>query len=165
MVNKNALIKYIFGALFVVFYQMIVAPRTSILNAQADMALILTVWVALDVGPREGVIFGFVVGLLTGFLIPMELGWVALLLSVIGYLTGNVKNRIVIESLPIRIIILLVAVLAYNMMHIFFTRFELLILNIDFVLINTIISTLNSIIIGIILFTIIRYRYILRNLI
>jgi rod shape-determining protein MreD len=165
MVNKGALIKYIFGMLFIVFYQIVVAPRASILGAHTDMALILTVWVALDFGPREGILFGFTAGLLTGLLIPMELGWAALLLSIIGYIIGNIKNKLVIEPMIIKMLILLFALLAYNILYIFFTRFDLIILNIEFVLSNTIISTLNSTLIGIIIFLIIRYRYILRNLI
>jgi rod shape-determining protein MreD len=163
--NKNLLIKFIIGVLFVIFYQIIIAPRTSILGAYADTALILTVWVALDLGAKNGIIFGFAAGSLIGLLTPIELGWSALLLSLIAYLTGSVKHKLVVEPMPAKILVLLVALLLYNMAYIFFTRFELFLINFEFVLTSVAYSTINSLIVGIILFIMLRYRYLLRNLI
>jgi len=165
MASKKDIIKLILGALFVVSYQIIIAPRISLLGAQSDMALILTVWMALTYGSNAGIYFGLTAGVLTGLLTPMELGWAGLLLSFIGYFTGNLKTKFVMEPIFSRILVLLTAALVYNFLYIFFTRFELLILNFSNVLLVTFKSTLNCTLVGIIVFIVIRYRFILRKLI
>jgi len=165
MMSNNSMIKYILGALFVAFYQIIIAPRTSLMGTQSDMALILTVWTALAYGSTAGIYFGLTAGILIGLLTPMELGWVGLLLSFIGYITGNLKTKLVIEPMPSKILTLLAASLVYNFLYIFFTRFELIILNLSNVLSVTLKSALNNALVGIVIFLIIRYRFILRKLI
>lgn len=163
MVNKNLITKYIVGSIFVVSYQIIIAPRTSILNTYADLAMILTVWIALAHGSNKGILFGFISGTLTGILIPLELGWSTLILSFIGYFTGIMKNKLVIDPMPSKVLVLIAAALAYNILIVFFTRFELFLIDISYVLSHILFSTINSVGVGIIIFIIFRYRYLLRN--
>jgi rod shape-determining protein MreD len=163
-VNKILALKYIFGALFIIFYQVIVAPRLDITGIQADMAIIITVWVALHFGPKAGTLFGFAIGLLTGVLTPSDLGWGALILSVIGYFTGNLKNKLAIETVSMQLTILLVASLIYSLIFILTTRFGLILTNPSYVLTFTLYSALYTTLIGAIIFSIIRYRFVIRNL-
>lgn len=165
MMNKNITIKLIFGAIFTLFYQIIIAPRTSFANTNADMALILTIWVALTCNPKTVVIFGFAVGLLVGALTPIELGWASLLLAIIGYLVCIIKNKIVIDPLPSKIATLICSIFVYNFFYQLFTNFDLFIINFSYMITTILFASINTAIAGIIVFIIIRYRHILRKLI
>lgn len=164
MANKLTTIQYIFSFIFLIFFQIIIAPRIYIGSAYVDMAVVLTVWVALVQGPRSGIFFGFVAGLLTGTLKPMELGWLSLLLSITGFLVGNIKEKLVMDPLPVRILTLLVVAFAYGLLFLFFTGFELFLKNPSFVFLSTFYAALYTTIIGAIVFCFIKYRYVLRKL-
>ena len=162
--NKISAIKYIIIALFVVFYQVIIMPRTTIGSIQADMALILTVWIALNEGAKEGLYFGLVMGLLMGVFNPMDLGWQSLLLSIIGFSLGKISHKLAIEPMPMKISLLFGAAIIFNFLYIFFTSFQLILLNPSYVVTGALFSALYSTAIGVIIFSAIRYRYVLRYL-
>jgi rod shape-determining protein MreD len=128
------------------------------------MAVVLTVWVALVRGSRTGMVFGFVAGLLTGVLKPMELGWICLLLSATGYLIGNIKEKLVMDPLPVRILTLLIVAFAYNVLFLFFTSFELFFRNASSAFLSTFYTALYTTIVGAMVFYFIKYRYVMRNL-
>jgi len=163
-VNKIQALKYIFSALFVIFYHVIAAPRLSIAGIQTDMAIVITAWIALNLGRKAGTIFGFSIGMLIGVLTPTALGWAALILSLIGYFTGNLKNKLAVEQVSMQLIILLIASFIYNFFYILTTRFGLILANPTYVLTFTLYSALYSALVGMIIFFIIRFRFILRNL-
>jgi rod shape-determining protein MreD len=163
-VNKLLLSRYIIGALIVIFYQIIIAPRIQISGVHADIALILTVWIGLNHGPKPGLYFGFAAGFLIGMLNPVDLGWACLLLSAAGYITGIVMNKLAIEPIPVKLLVLLIAALAYNFLYLLFTKFGLVLNNFPFVIINTIFSAIYTTVVGAMVFYMVRYRYILRNL-
>jgi len=149
---------------FVVFYHIIIAPRLTVAGVQANMAVVLSVWIALNRGSKAGTIFGFAAGLLIGFFTPADLGWAALILALIGYGAGSLKSKLVIEPISIQLLILLAAAIIFNILFILTTRFGLFIANPSYVLIDTTYSSLYSAVIGAVIFYIIKFRYILRNL-
>lgn len=162
--NKISAIKYVIIAIFVIFYQIVIMPRTTISNVQADMALILTVWIALNSGSKEGLYFGLVIGLLMGFFNPMDLGWQSLLLAIIGFSLGQISHKLAIEPMPMKISLLFGAAIIFNFMYVFFTSFQLILLNPSYVVTSALFSALYSTAVGIIIFSAIRYRYVLRYL-
>ncbi|OQX92973.1 MAG: hypothetical protein B6D58_00330 [candidate division Zixibacteria bacterium 4484_95] len=164
MVNKMTTIQYIFGFIFIVFFQMIITPRICIGNAYVDMAVILTVWVALVKGSHTGMFFGLGAGLLTGVLKPIELGWISFLLSATGFLVGNIKDKLIMEPLPVRILTLLIVALIYNIVFIFFTGFEMFFRNPSFIFSSAFLTAAYTTLVGAIVFCFLRYRYVLRNL-
>ena len=162
--NKVLALKYIFAAVFIVFYHIIIAPRLTIAGVQSNMAIVLSVWIGLNQGSKAGTLFGFAVGSMMRFFTPADLGWAALILALIGYGAGGLKNKLVIESISIQLLILLAAAIIFNILFILTTRFGLFIANPSYALFETAYSALYSAFIGTIIFYIIRYRYILRNL-
>jgi len=163
-VNKVLALKYIFGAVFIVFYQIIIAPRLTIAGIQSNMAIILSVWVALNRGSKAGTFFGFTAGLLIGFFTPADLGWAALILALIGFSAGSLKKKLVIEPISTQLLVLLAAAFIFNILFILTTKFGLFFANPAYALIDAFYAALYSAFIGVIIFYIIRYRYILRNL-
>jgi cell shape-determining protein MreD len=164
MENESSITDYIFAAIFVMFYQVVLAFRIGFGGAQADVAAIITIWLALTRGPHVALIFGLVIGFLVGLLTPMELGWSSLLLVFAGYFTGILRSKFAIEPMPSRILTLVIVMFVYNLLYYFFVHFELLLFNFGFALTNIVSSTINSVFVGIILFIILRYRFILRKL-
>lgn len=163
-VNKISAGKYLIIALFIIFFQIIIMPRTAIGNIQADMALIVTVWIALNSGFKAGLYFGLVAGILIGVFGPMELGWYSLLLSFIGFTLGKISNKLAIEPIPMKIALLFAAAIAFNLLYSFFASFQLLLSNPLHVIIGALLAALYSAAIGIIIFNLIRFRYVLRFL-
>lgn len=165
MVNRSDIGKALGAALFVVFYSIVIGPRTALFGTRADMGLILTVWAALSYGPDIGILVGFVSGLMMGMLNPSELGWSALLLSFVGYGAGSLRSKLVVGPLPVRALVLLVSAVGFNLLYFLFTQFELYLLNAPYVFSTSLISTANSTLVGIVVFALLRYRHILRSLI
>jgi hypothetical protein len=164
MANKLTISKYIIGAIIVLFYQVIIAPRIRIGGIEADMAVIITLWIAMSHGSRYGLYFGFAVGFRTGVFDPMDIGWSCLFLSGIGYTAGLIKNKLVIEPIPMKLLVLACATLIYNLLFTVFTKFGLLLTSFSYVLYYVLLSTLYTTVIGGLIFYAIGYRYTLRKL-
>jgi rod shape-determining protein MreD len=165
MVNKLDLSRYIIGGLLLVFYHIIIGPRISIAGYQADLTIIFTIWIALIHGVRSGLYFGFAAGILIGVMNPPELGWSCLLLALAGYVSGTVGQKLEIDPLPMKALVLLIAAFCFNLLFIIFTKFELVFLNLPFVLTNTLFSAIYTTLLGAALFYLIRYRYVIKDLI
>jgi len=164
MENKKFRIKFATGLLFVLFFHIVLAPRIGFGGSYPEIAAIMTIWMALTYNPSTGVFFGLLSGLLVGLLTPYNLGWSAMILIFIGYVTGVLKNKLVIEPLPGRIVALAVALFVYHTLFYLITYYGMAYLNFGFIVSSILISTLNSAIVGAIIFIIIWYRYIVRNL-
>ncbi len=128
------------------------------------MAIVLTVWIALNQGCRAGTLFGFAAGLLIGFFTPSDLGWAALILALIGYGAGSLKNKLVIEPVSVQLLIVLASAIIFNILDVLTTKFGLFFANPSYAISNAIYSAFYSAFIGVIIFYFIRYRYLLRNL-
>ena len=164
MGNKLLISRYIIGLVLVVFYQIIIAPRVSLFGYQADLAIIFTVWIGLIHGPKSGAYFGFLAGFAVSVLTPSELGWTGLLLLLVGYIVGTVGNKLEIDPIPIKGLILLISAFAFNVFQLLFTKFELVLLNPVFVLYSTLFPAILSALAGVIIFYIIRYRFVIKDL-
>jgi rod shape-determining protein MreD len=164
MENKLTISRYIIGVIIVLFYEVIIAPRIRIAGIEADLAIIMTVWIAMNHGSRSGLFFGFIIGFLTGVFNPMDIGWSCLFLGAIGYIAGLIKNKLVIEPIPMKLLMLAISTLVYNSIMMIFTSFGLLMTSFSYVIYYVLFSTLYTAIIGCIIFYIIRYRYALRKL-
>jgi rod shape-determining protein MreD len=162
--NKILTIKYILAAVFIVFYHSIIAPRLSIAGIQSEIAIVFTIWIGLNKGAKDGALFGFAAGLLIGFFTPVDLGWAALILALLGYGAGSLRNKLVIEPIYVQLIILTIATFIYNLLFIFTTKFGLFFANLPQVLFAVICMTFYSAAVGALIFYAIRYRYFLRNL-
>jgi rod shape-determining protein MreD len=164
MANKIISAEYIFSALFVLFFQIIIASRISIGGVTADMAIIITVWFAFVKTPRIALIYGFVLGFLAGMISPIDMGWAAMLLALTGFMLANLKEKIVMEALPIRITTLFVIAFFYQLVFLGLSRFDMIASDPSFLLLNSLFSTIYTTIIGTMIYLFIEYRYILRNM-
>jgi rod shape-determining protein MreD len=88
--------------------------RIGVWGIRPASAVIVTVYVALGLGPVGGSLFGFLVGLaqlsiLSGSAVSLPLAG-----TVIGFLTGRYGTKIMHESYLVQMVILFLAVLIYD---------------------------------------------------
>ena len=164
MASRMISAEYTFAAIFIIVFHIIIASRIAIGGITADLSLILTVWIALEKPPRTSLIFGFITGILIGVLSPSDIGWAALLLALTGYFLSNLKYKIVMEALPIRIGSLFVIAFTYQFIFLSLSRFAMLSSDPSYLLINSLFSAIYTTIIGTMIYLFIEYRHILRNI-
>lgn len=94
--------KVFFGVLIlltVILFQSLVSEAVTIGGIKFDLSIVILVYVALAGGPTYGVIFGFLIGLLSDIFIPQTLGWGALVKCLIGFSVGSFKDNLYLDSL------------------------------------------------------------------
>ena len=88
----------IFLLFILVIFQSIFSEVVTIKGIRLDLAVLILVYVALTKGPVQGVIFGFLIGLLLDVFTPQRLGLGALIKSLVGFTVGNFKDNLFLES-------------------------------------------------------------------
>ncbi len=78
--------------------QLTVAPEISVGTVRPDVLLVATVCWALFEGPGQGALFGFFGGLLEDVFSTAVLGVGAFAKTIIGYFSGELRQRIVSKS-------------------------------------------------------------------
>jgi rod shape-determining protein MreD len=164
MVNKTINFEYVFAIIFALFFQIIVAPRISIAGVTVDMALIVSLWIALVKPPRTAMLFGFACGAFVGIVSPSDFGWAALLLAFFGLGLATLKEKLVMESMPLRFLMLLIFSFAYNLVFLSLSRFAMLGGDFGYIFLQTLFTSLYTTGVGILTFIFIQNRYIIRNM-
>ncbi len=92
-------ILYVILLLFIlIIFQSFLSEVVSIRGIRLDLAILILVYIGLTKGPAQGVIFGFLIGLLLDVFTPQRLGLGALIKSLIGFSVGNFKDDLFLES-------------------------------------------------------------------
>jgi rod shape-determining protein MreD len=84
--------------LILIIFQSFFSEVVSIKGIRLDLAILILVYIGLTKGPTQGVIFGFLIGLLLDVFTPQGLGLGALIKSLIGFAVGNFKDNLFLES-------------------------------------------------------------------
>ena len=82
-----------------ILFQSLLSGAVTIIGVKLDLAIVILVYIALTRGSTYGVIFGFLIGLLSDVLPPQTLGWGALVKCLIGFTVGSFKDNLYLESL------------------------------------------------------------------
>ena len=92
--------------LIAVLLQVMVAPYISIGGASPNFLMIAVIIMALVEGPNTGTVLGFIAGFLFDLLGTGQVGPMALVLSLTGYITGLIHENLFAEGwiLPVAII-------------------------------------------------------------
>lgn len=88
----------VFLLLILIIFQSFFSEVVSIKGIRLDLAVLILVYIGLTKGPAQGVIFGFLIGLLLDVFTPQRLGLGALIKSLIGFTVGNFKDNLFLES-------------------------------------------------------------------
>jgi rod shape-determining protein MreD len=113
-------LKIIHGALIlllVVVFQSLFFEPLRIANTKLDLPLLLVVYISLTRGAKEGVIFGFSIGLLVDVLSPYFLGLNALTKTLLGYLVGNFRENLFVESIYFKGLVIFLALILNDLLY------------------------------------------------
>lgn len=85
--------------------QLTVAPEISIGTVKPDILLVATICWALCEGPGQGALFGFCGGILDDIFSTAVLGVSAFAKTIVGYFSGELRQRVISKSVIWPIII------------------------------------------------------------
>lgn len=102
--------------------QVSVLPQILLYRFRLDLLLLWVVAYALLTGPKEGLIFGAVIGLLIDLTVGHPFGLQIFCKALIGYLSGNVANTFFREQLSLPLAIMFMALVAQELMSFAFYR-------------------------------------------
>jgi cell shape-determining protein MreD len=101
----------------VLLFHVVVAPRIAVLGIFPDVLTAVIVLIGLKRGWREGLWFGFAFSLSVDLMNPQKLGWMTLLLSWIGFLSGVVRETILVENPWFEVVVVLLATFIYQALY------------------------------------------------
>ncbi len=108
---------YLFaGWFFIVFCQVVIAPRLAIGEIYPDILLATAAFVGMRKGWKMGLWFGFATGLTIGLLDPRNLGWITLLVSLAGLGAGTIREKIYVENSFYQTVMVLAIVFFYQIL-------------------------------------------------
>jgi len=93
------------------------APRIEILGARPDLLVLVVVYGGLALGTRAATVAGFLVGLVADSELPAYLGLNALALSVTGFWTAGIWDRLVRGNVLVQAGVLFAASLSHDLIY------------------------------------------------
>lgn len=84
---------------FLIFCQMVIAPRIGIGDTHPDIIMAAVVLIGLKKGWKKGLWFGFALGLTMDILNPENYGWTTLMLSLSGYFAGYFREKVFLDNI------------------------------------------------------------------
>lgn len=106
--------------LVVIIHSSLLADVFRVGPARLDLGILLLVYVALGMGTKEAIIFGFGLGLVLDVLSPAWLGAGALTKCTLGYIIGYLKEQLYVENTLAKTLIVLLAVVANDFFYYLF---------------------------------------------
>ena len=94
--------------------QSTVMPQLAVWGVFADLPVLLVVSWGLLRGPREGVVWGFVAGVVVDLLSGAPFGAATLSLMLVGFLSGLGKNSVFAGHIVFPVVAMFLATLLYN---------------------------------------------------
>jgi rod shape-determining protein MreD len=96
--------------------QVTVAQEITIGSVKPDLVLVVTICIALYEGPSRGALFGFWGGLLEDIFTISILGVASFAKTIIGYFSGELKNRVISASVLWPMIIIFFFTILHELM-------------------------------------------------
>ena len=107
-------IPYIIYLLIIGLNQVVLRDATSVYGASLNLAAFLVVAVALYKSEVSAAWFGFAAGIVASAGEPQLIGWYALIFALLGIIAHNVKERVNLESLYSKLLLIFGGVLIEN---------------------------------------------------
>jgi rod shape-determining protein MreD len=109
-------VPYILYLLLIAMHQVVWRDVTSIFGVMINLAALMVVLVALYKTEMIAVWFGFLVGIVLGAGNPAMIGWHAFALSVLGLVAFHISERLNLESLFARMLLVFGTVFIHNLL-------------------------------------------------
>ena len=156
----SKVVDFLVFLLMMIIYQSIISGGVKIGGISLDFPLIILVYVGLTRGAVFGAVFGFASGLLLDVYAPGLLGLDALLRTILGFLIGNFRKKLFLETLYSKGGIIFVAFLWHDLFYyLLVTGFQVG-ATIYILLFNSLPSALYTTLVGMLIFGLIQKRFI-----
>ena len=116
------LIPYILYLLLIALHQVILADVTSVYGATINLAAFLVLAVAVYKTEVAVAWFGFAAGIMLAAGLPLQMGWHALVLVVLGMAAFHVRERLNLDSLYAKLLLMFVGILLHNVLVILISQ-------------------------------------------
>jgi len=103
-------------------HQVIWKDLTSVAGVSISLSVLLVVLVAIYKTEIAALWFGFCAGLVLGAGIPQQIGWYALVLIMIGVFSYQMRERLNLDSLKARLLMVAGACLLFNLCSLLILR-------------------------------------------
>ena len=104
---------WILTILFIFMFQIIFSDKIALFGAFPNLLLLGTIFFAVQAGPIEGEITGFLCGLLSDASSIFLFGSQTFMLTLIGYITGRLQRKINEEKLITQVVVVFLMSLLY----------------------------------------------------
>lgn len=156
---------YLFLSWFIIiFCQVVISPRLAIGEIYPDILIAIIAFIGLRKGWRMGLWFGFATGLTIGLLDPLNLGWTTLMVSLIGFGAGIIREKIYVENSLYQTVMVLVTAFLYHLLFRFVCWPDFFLDNLQGSLSNSFLIAVYSALLGGLGLLLLRQRYRLKEL-
>jgi len=104
-------------ALLTLILKLTLFSRIEIWGIRPDATVIVLVYVALGLGPVVGALLGFLLGLAEFSILSTSMASMPLAGTVVGFLVGRYGTKVMHESYPVQMLIMLLAVLVMDLIN------------------------------------------------
>lgn len=109
-----SIIAYILYLLLIGFYMVILKDTVTIFGAVLNFPVAIVLLVALYKDEVPVTWFGFAAGLVVAAGLPAKIGWYALLMAVLALAACFARERLNLDSLKAKLLLVMVGVFVYN---------------------------------------------------
>ena len=153
-------IDFLILLLIVIIYQSVISSGVKIAGIGLDLPLVVLVYVGLTRGPVFGAVFGFASGLLLDVYSPNLLGLEALLRTLLGFLVGNFRNKLFLDTLYSKSGMIFTALLCHDLLYYLLATGFQVGATVYSLLFESLPSALYTTVVGMIIFGLIQQKYI-----
>jgi rod shape-determining protein MreD len=116
-IGYSKVLTYLILYLVTIIYESLFSELLRVGPARLDIPLLLLIYVTLTRGTREGIVFGFGLGLLQDALLPLWMGFGSLVKVLLAYAIGQFKESLYVENLFSKILLIFTAALSNDLMR------------------------------------------------
>lgn len=116
-IGYSKILTFLVFYLVVIIYESLFHELFRIGQARLDLSLLLLIYVTLSRGTREGILFGFWLGLLLDCLTPLWLGLGILIMTGLSYLIGVFRDSLYVENIPSKILLVFIVVMLNDLVR------------------------------------------------
>ena len=116
------IVPYVLYLTLVAMHQVIWKDMTAIFGVGISLSVLIVVLVAIYKTEIVALWFGFCAGLVAGAGLPEQMGWYALLLALIGLISYQVRERLNLDSLKAKLLMVAGAGLLFNLCSLLILR-------------------------------------------
>ena len=143
----------------------VVAPRVAINGIYPDFVVATVILIGIKRGWQNGLWFGFVFGITLDLFNPINLGWIILITSITGLLSGVIREKIYVESGLYQSAILAAITFIYKIVITFIETPGFFLENIQSSIINSLLTAVYTAMFAGIVLILLKQRYRLKELV